>query len=234
MRLKGNAVAELAAYFALAGRHAANWAAFATDPEAGMDIDPERATRIVLGSTSRYRAELLQRLIPDFERRAPGTDETAQAGEAAGTRALRLATAKAQAAAAGLQNALVIGSDQVAELDGLTLDKPGSIENARRQLAISSGRTVHFHTAVCVLDTRDACLRTHVDLTRAQFRPLHQAEIGRYVERERPLDCAGSFKCEGLGISLFERIDSQDPSALIGLPLIALARLLRECAFALP
>jgi septum formation protein len=140
----------------------------------------------------------------------------------------------AQAAAAGVQNALVIGSDQVAELDGLALDKPGSVENARRQLTLSSGRTVQFHTALCVIDTRDSRRHTHVDLTCVHFRRLSQAEIERYLERERPLDCAGSFKCEGLGISLFERIDNHDPSALIGLPLIALARLLRECAVALP
>jgi septum formation protein len=199
-----------------------------------MSIDRERAIAIVLGSTSRYRAELLRRLIPDFEQRAPDTDEAARPGEAAGTRALRLAMAKAQAAAAGVQNALVIGSDQVAELDGLALDKPGSVENARRQLTLSSGRTVQFHTALCVIDTRDSRRHTHVDLTCVHFRRLSQAEIERYLERERPLDCAGSFKCEGLGISLFERIDNHDPSALIGLPLIALARLLRECAVALP
>jgi len=192
-----------------------------------MSIDRERAIAIVLGSTSRYRAELLRRLIPDFEQRAPDTDEAARPGEAASARALRLAMAKAQAAAAGVQNALVIGSDQVAELDGLALDKPGSVENARRQLTLSSGRTVQFHTALCVIDTRDSRRHTHVDLTCVHFRQLSQAEIERYLERERPLDCAGSFKCEGLGISLFERIDNHDPSALIGLPLIALARLLR-------
>ncbi|MBB5357868.1 septum formation protein [Rhodanobacter sp. ANJX3] len=199
-----------------------------------MSTDRERAVSIVLGSTSRYRAELLRRLIVDFEQRAPGTDEAALAGETASTRALRLAVAKAQAAAEGLQDALVIGSDQVAELDGLTLDKPGSVENACRQLAMSSGRIVQFHTALCVLDTRDGSRHTHVDLTRVHFRRLDRAEIERYVEREKPLDCAGSFKCEGLGISLFERIDNRDPSALIGLPLIALARLLRECGVVIP
>lgn len=198
-----------------------------------MNTDRERAVGIVLGSTSRYRAELLRRLIADFEQRAPGTDETALAGEAAGARALRLAVAKAHAAA-GMQNALVIGSDQVAELDGSTLDKPGSVENACRQLTMSSGRIVQFHTALCMLDTRDGSRHTHVDLTRVHFRRLDRAEIERYVERERPLDCAGSFKCEGLGISLFERVDNQDPSALIGLPLIALARLLRERGVVIP
>ena len=189
---------------------------------------------IVLGSTSRYRAELLQRLVSNFEQRAPGTDETTLAGEAAGARALRLAAEKARAAGAGMQNALIIGSDQVAELDGSTLDKPGSVENACRQLTLSSGRIVRFHTALCLLDTRDGREHMHLDLTSVHFRHIERVEIERYIARERPLDCAGSFKCEGLGISLFERIDNQEPSALIGLPLIALARLLRQCAVALP
>jgi septum formation protein len=199
-----------------------------------MSTDRAPLSRIVLGSTSRYRAELLRRLIADFDQRAPGTDETALDGEAASARALRLAVAKARAAAVDLQNALVIGSDQVAELEGMVLDKPGSTENACRQLSLSSGRIVQFHTALCLLDTCDGSIRTHVDVTVVHFRPLDQSEIQRYIQREQPLDFAGSFKGEGLGISLFERIDSQDPSALIGLPLIALARLLRECGVALP
>ncbi len=190
--------------------------------------------RIVLASTSRYRAELLRRLLPDFEQRAPGTDEAPLPGEEPDARAARLAVAKAVAAAEGLGNALVIGSDQVAELDGRVLDKPGSAANAHAQLAASSGRTVHFHTALCLLDTRNGRRQVHVDRTRVHFRALDAAEIERYVEREQPLDCAGSFKCEGLGISLFERIDSEDPSALIGLPLIALARLLRAAGVAVP
>jgi len=190
--------------------------------------------RIVLASTSRYRAELLRRLLPDFEQRAPGTDEAAMPGEAADARAARLAVAKAVAAADGLRDALVIGSDQVAELDGEMLDKPGSAANAHAQLAASSGRVVHFHTALCLLDTRNGRQQIHVDRTCAHFRTLTAAEIERYVAREQPLDCAGSFKCEGLGISLFERIDSEDPSALIGLPLIALAGLLRTAGVAVP
>ena len=154
--------------------------------------------------------------------------------ETPAARALRLAIAKAAAVARDYPDALVIGSDQVAELDGLILDKPGTAGRARAQLAASSGREVHFHTALCLLDTRDGRRHTHVDHTRARFRTLEAAEIARYVEREQPLDCAGSFKCEGLGISLFEAIDNADPSALIGLPLIALARLLRETGVALP
>ncbi|MFC5743454.1 Maf family protein [Dyella tabacisoli] len=190
--------------------------------------------RLILGSTSPYRAELLRRLLPDFEQYAPGTDETPLPGETPPARALRLAIAKTEVVAAGQHNALVIGSDQVAEFDGHMLDKPGSIERARAQLAASSGREVHFHTALCLLDTRDGQRHTHVDHTRVRFRPLDADEIARYVEREQPLDCAGSFKCEGLGISLFERVDNEDPSALIGLPLIALARLLRQVGIALP
>ena len=190
--------------------------------------------RLVLGSTSRYRADLLRRLCLEFEQRAPGTDETALPGEAPDARALRLAMAKAEACAQGLHNALVIGSDQVAELDGRMLDKPGTPELAREQLAASSGRSVQFHTALCLFDTRSGERHVHVDRTRVQFRVLGADEIARYVERERPLDCAGSLKCEGLGISLFERIDNEDPSALIGLPLIALARLLRTAGVALP
>jgi septum formation protein len=192
------------------------------------------APRLILGSTSRYRAELLRRLLPSFEQRAPGTDESPLPGETPADRALRLAIAKAEATANDQHEALVIGSDQVAELDGRILDKPGTPERARDQLAASSGQTVHFHTALALLDTRDGRCRTHVDHTRVRFRALTAEEIARYVERERPLDCAGSFKCEGLGISLFERIENEDPSALIGLPLIALARLLREAGIALP
>lgn len=190
--------------------------------------------RIVLGSTSRYRAELLRRLLPQFGQSAPGTDESPLPDEPPAVRALRLAVAKAEAVAREHLGALVIGSDQVAELDGRILDKPGNAERACAQLAASSGREVHFHTALCLFDTRDGRRRTHVDHTHVRFRELNAAEIARYVEREQPLDCAGSFKCEGLGISLFEAIDNHDPSALIGLPLIALARLLREAGVELP
>lgn len=190
--------------------------------------------RLVLGSTSRYRAELLGRLGLTFEQRAPGTVEAKLPDEAPTARAMRLAVAKSVDAGAGLANALVIGSDQVAELDGALLEKPGSVERACAQLLACSGRAVSFHTALCVFDTHSGQRHTYLDLTRVHFRALHQDEINRYIEREQPLDCAGSFMCEGLGISLFERIDSNDPTALIGLPLIALARLLREAGIAVP
>lgn len=199
-----------------------------------MTVPHSASPRIVLGSTSRYRAELLRRLVVDFEQSAPGTDEAPLPLETPAERALRLAIAKAEAAASGWPGALVIGSDQIAELDGLILDKPGTVERARAQLSASSGREVHFHTALCLLDTRDGQRQTHVDHTCVRFRELGAAEIARYIEREQPLDCAGSFKCEGLGISLFESIDNRDPSALIGLPLIALARMLRDAGIALP
>lgn len=190
--------------------------------------------RLVLGSTSRYRAELLVRLGLTFEQRAPGTLETELPDEAPAARAMRLAVTKSIDAGVGLADALVIGSDQVAELDGTLLEKPGSVERACAQLDACAGRAVSFHTALCVFDTRSGQRHTHLDLTRVHFRSLQSDEIRRYVEREQPLDCAGSFKCEGLGISLFERIDTGDPTALIGLPLIALARLLREAGLNIP
>lgn len=190
--------------------------------------------RIVLGSTSRYRADLLRRLVVDFEQSAPGTDEAALPHELPADRALRLAIAKAEAVAREWPDSLVIGSDQVAELDEQVLDKPGNTARAQAQLAACSGREVHFHTALCLVDTRHGGQRTHVDHTRVRFRTLSTMEIERYIEHEQPLDCAGSFKCEGLGISLFESIDSHDPTALVGLPLIALAQLLREAGLELP
>jgi len=192
------------------------------------------APRIVLASTSRYRRELLSRIVADFDVAAPDVDETPQAAETPSTLAARLAEAKACAVAAGRADAIVIGSDQVAELDGRPIGKPGTAERARAQLAASAGRTIVFHTAVCVVDTRSGAIDAAIDRTEVVFRPLSADEIARYVEHENPLDAAGSFKAEGAGIALFERIESTDPTALIGLPLIALARLLRAAGFTLP
>lgn len=192
------------------------------------------APRIVLASTSRYRRELLSRLVADFDVVAPDVDETPRADETPATLATRLAEAKARAVAAGRTDALVIGSDQVAELDGRPIGKPGTAERARAQLAASAGRTIVFHTAVCVVDTRSGAVDAALDRTEVVFRPLSADEIARYVARENPVDAAGSFKAEGAGIALFERIESTDPTALIGLPLIALARLLRAAGFTLP
>ena len=191
-------------------------------------------SRIVLGSTSRYRAGLLRRIIDDFEQVAPDTDEIPLPDETPRARAARLAEAKAQAAAANLHDALVIGSDQVAALGNTVLHKPGNIEIAREQLRASSGKNVDFFTGLCLFDTRTGLNRSALDHTRVVFRELTNAEIDRYLERERPLDCAGSFKSEAAGIGLFERIESTDPTALVGLPLIALTKLLREAGFALP
>jgi len=188
---------------------------------------------VVLASTSPYRASLLRRLLEHFEQASPGTDEAALPGERPGARAARLAEAKARAVAETRPGAVVIGSDQVADLDGTVLDKPVTVHAAHKQLAASSGRDVIFHTAVCVIDLRGDAT-THVDETRVRFRELSTEDIVRYVERERPLDCAGSFKCEGLGIALFERIDNEDPTALVGLPLIATSRLLRAAGVVLP
>ncbi|MEO5625805.1 MAG: Maf family nucleotide pyrophosphatase [Dokdonella sp.] len=191
---------------------------------------------LVLASSSRYRRELLRRLTPDFRTQAPNVDETSQVNETPAAMALRLAVAKAHAVAALCPEALVIGSDQVAEIDGQVLGKPGTVAAACAQLMASSGRSIEFHTALCLVDTRSTILResTASDTTRVVFRDLDPIEIARYVDIEQPLDCAGSFKAEGLGISLFERIESSDPTALIGLPLMALARLLRAAGITLP
>jgi septum formation protein len=191
---------------------------------------------LILASTSRYRRELLSRLTADFRVVAPDVDETPRPGEAPAGLAIRLAEAKARAVATMEPGAVVIGSDQVADLDGRAIGKPGTVEAARAQLAASAGRTVVFHTAIAVVDARREphAIDRAIDTTRVLFRPLDAAEIARYVERENPLDAAGSFKAEGAGIALFERIESTDPTALIGLPLIALSRLLRAAGFTLP
>lgn len=189
--------------------------------------------RLVLASTSRYRRELLQRLGVPFDAIAPGVDETPREDEAPDTLVERLACAKAAAVAAACPTACVIGSDQLAAFDGRILGKPGGPEAASAQLAAMSGRDVTFLTAVCVMRAgRDIGL--HVDRTVVRFRRLEPAEIERYVEAEQPYDCAGSFKSEGRGIALFDAIRSDDPTALIGLPLIATARLLRAAGYALP
>ncbi|HDS1300807.1 MULTISPECIES: Maf family nucleotide pyrophosphatase [Stenotrophomonas maltophilia group] len=187
---------------------------------------------LVLASTSRYRRELLQRLGLPFDCARPEVDETPLNAETPLVLATRLATAKAAEVAARYPGAWVIGSDQVADLNGRPLGKPGTAEAACAQLAAMSGQTVRFHTAISL--TRDGESLSAVDLTEVRFRALGQEEIARYVAAEQPLDCAGSFKCEGLGISLFEAIDNRDPTALIGLPLIALCGLLRQAGFAVP
>jgi septum formation protein len=189
--------------------------------------------RLLLASSSPYRRELLARLRLPFGTALPGVDETPLPGEAPEALAHRLAEAKALAVAAQAAPAWVIGSDQVADLDGMPLGKPGSRDAALAQLRAMSGGTVAFHTAVCLAREGSPPLRAG-DTTLVRFRALADAEIARYVDAELPFDCAGSFKSEGLGIGLFEAIESSDPTALVGLPLIATARLLREAGFLVP
>jgi septum formation protein len=182
---------------------------------------------LVLASTSPYRAELLRRLGLPFEAVAPGVDESPQGGELPGARALRLAHAKARAVAARHSGCWVIGSDQVADLEGRILGKPGDAGSCRAQLAAESGRVVVFHTAAVLL-RQGAHSYEHVDLTSVRFRSLAASEIARYVELDRPFDCAGGFRSEGLGAALFESLETRDPAALVGLPLIWLAGALRN------
>jgi septum formation protein len=188
---------------------------------------------LVLASSSPYRRELLARLRLPFATALPAVDETPLPAEAPAALAQRLAEAKARAVAAQSAPAWAIGSDQVADLDGTPLGKPGTRASACAQLRAMSGRTVAFHTAVCLARAGTTALAA-LDTTLVRFRVLDEAEIARYVEAEQPLDCAGSFKSEGLGIGLFEAIESSDPTALVGLPLIATARLLREAGFRVP
>ena len=183
---------------------------------------------LVLASTSRYRRELLARLGMPFNVCSPDADETPVADETPPETAERLAVVKAQAVAARFPNALIIGSDQVAYLDGRVYGKPGTHENAVRQLREMSGRTVTFHTGLCLLNAESGVARVRGVPIRVTFRQLSDDTIERYLRREQPYDCAGSAKSEGLGISLIARFEGDDPNALIGLPLIALCDLFAE------
>ena len=189
---------------------------------------------LILASTSSYRRVLLERLGIAFTALPPQTPEDPIAGELPTDRALRLATAKAQAIASRRPDAVVIGSDQVAAVGSTILDKPGDAARCVAQLAAASGSSARFHTACAVIAPQAGIRMVHIDTTTVFFRTLSDQEIERYVERERPFDCAGGFKAEGLGISLFESIESRDPTAIIGLPLIWLAGALRRAGFALP
>jgi septum formation protein len=187
---------------------------------------------LILASTSRYRRELLERLRLPFHISRPDVDESPLPGEAPPALARRLAAAKARAIATQQPDAWVIGADQVAALGAQPLGKPGNRDTALSQLGAMSGQEVRFHTALCVV--RGEVALEAMDTTLVRFRALQGEEIERYVDAEQPLDCAGSFKVEGLGISLFESVESRDPTALVGLPLIALAGMLREAGFVLP
>jgi septum formation protein len=194
---------------------------------------------LILASTSTYRRELLARLCLPFSCMAPGVDEARLAGEQPLALAARLARTKASAIAVRHPDAWVIGSDQVAVrvdkiLGELILGKPGTAARCIEQLRGSSGQTMSFLTAVAVVRHNDASVFEFVDTTRVVFRHLDEAAIERYVARESPLDCAGGFKSESLGITLCDSIDGTDPSALIGLPLIRLSAVLRSAGFQLP
>ena len=182
---------------------------------------------LVLGSTSVYRRALLERLRIPFTVVAPEVDEATLAGETPEQTAIRLALAKAHAVARSWGDSVVIGSDQVADLHGEAIGKPGNFERARSQLQRMSGQTVVFHTAVAVVCQAQQFVAQAVVPVRVRFRTLTDAEITHYLLAETPYDCAGSAKSEGLGIALLERIDNSDPSALVGLPLIETARMLR-------
>ena len=184
--------------------------------------------QIVLASTSKYRRELLARLGLPFEVASPQVDETALPDEAPEDTARRLAEAKARAVAARFPRALVIGSDQVAMLEGTALGKPGNHGNATRQLKAMRGREVAFHTALCLFNVASGQASTRLVSFYVRFREYSDAQIERYLEREQPYDCAGSARCEGLGIALIAEMRGADPNALIGLPLIALTEMLAE------
>lgn len=189
---------------------------------------------IVLASTSPYRRQLLERLGIPFSVARPEADETPLSDESPVATAHRLALAKAKAIASNHPSALIIGSDQVAYFGNQRFDKPGTEVRAIEQLRAMSGNVIVFHTAVCLLDSASGQFRTEGVPTEARFRKLNDEEIIRYVQREKPLDCAGSAKAEGLGISLLEYMRGDDPTALIGLPLIALCTMLREQGVQIP
>jgi MAF protein len=181
---------------------------------------------IVLASTSPYRRELLQRLGLTFTIAAPGTEEARRPGETPADLVVRLAEAKARDVARGHPGRLVIGSDQVACIDGEVLGKPGDRATALRQLARAAGRKVTFYTGLCLLNSATGRAQVSCETFQVHFRRLTRSQIEGYLDRERPFNCAGSFKSEGLGIALFERLEGDDPNALVGLPLIRLVAML--------
>lgn len=183
---------------------------------------------IVLASTSPFRRELLKKVVKNFAVAAPLVDETPQQQEAPEHLVERLAIAKAKALAADYPAHVLIGSDQVAVVDGKILGKPGTSENAVKQLQMMRGKTVTFLTGLAVYDSAEQRLQSAVEPFHVTFRDISDAEIAAYVQREQPLNCAGSFKSEALGISLFSRLHGDDPNTLVGLPLIRLLAMLRE------
>ena len=186
---------------------------------------------LILASTSPYRKRLLSRLSLPFETSAPGSDESPRSGEAPEALARRLAEAKALAVANSYQSSLVIGSDQVATVDGQLLNKPGDHDTATAQLRAAAGREVTFYTGVALCCAETGLNAQHVEPFRVRLRPLSDAQIEYYLNTEQPYDCAGSFKCEGLGISLFEAMTGDDPTSLEGLPLITLTSMLTTAGY---
>lgn len=197
-------------------------------------MSPARPPRLILASTSTFRRELLARLQIPFETAAPKTDETALSGETPPATAERLAREKALAVAAHYPNALIIGSDQVAYCEDKIYGKPGTRENATKQLQSMRGKEVIFHTGLCLLNAATRHTQVCGVPTTVGFRKLSDTEIQRYLDREDALSCAGSAKSEGLGIALMEYMRGDDPNALIGLPLIALCKMLRAESVELP
>ena len=189
---------------------------------------------LILASSSIYRQQLLQRLRLPFTAVSPDIDETPRPAEHAADTALRLAEQKARALAGRFPDALIIGSDQVAILNGEAISKPGNHANAVQQLTAASGRSVFFHTALCLLNSGNAEVQTKIASNEVKFRRLTAEQIERYLRAETPYDCAGSAKCEGLGIALIESIRGDDPNALIGLPLIELTTMLMRAGVSLP
>jgi len=190
--------------------------------------------RLILASSSKYRKNLLKRFGFDFNCQSPSIDETAGKDEAPGDLVRRLANHKAEFVSAGYPDAIVIGSDQVAVFAERIIGKPGGFEAALEQLCSFSGQSVRFLTAVCVTCAETGFSENYSDVTEVEFRTLQSEEIERYLQREKPYDCAGAFKAESLGITLFEKIISDDPTALIGLPLIRTAGILRLAGLKLP
>ncbi|HET6463826.1 MAG TPA: nucleoside triphosphate pyrophosphatase [Candidatus Krumholzibacteria bacterium] len=198
-------------------------------------MSPNAPTRpLILASTSRYRLSLLQRFGLTFTPHNPNVDETERHGESPRARAFRLSEAKAEAVAAQFPQAIVVGGDQVPATSTTILNKPGNAANCREQLKLLSQSNADFYTAAAVRCVATGLKLGHVDTTIVRLRTLNDAEIDRYIEREKPFDCAGGFKAEALGITLFERMDSEDPTAIVGMPLIWLAGALRTAGYTIP
>jgi septum formation protein len=205
----------------------------APSPDARAGLPPQASRRLILGSTSPYRRELLQRLQIPFEVASPDVDETPRPDEAPALLARRLALSKARAVAANFPEAVVIGSDQVADLNGQPLGKPGSHARAVAQLRQMRGQTVVFQTAVAVVCQQSGFEQTDLAAVKVRFRLLSDDEIENYLHAEQPYDCAGSAKSEGLGIALLASIENDDPTALVGLPLIRTCRMIQAAGMIL-